>query len=69
MAYPIDIAPDGKSFVAALAAAESGAKSNLHLTFVLNFFDEVKRACAVIGALLPEREQHISGQALPLAIA
>ena len=41
--YPIDIAPNGKSFVATLAPGVSGGKSNLHLVFVLNFFDVVKR--------------------------
>ncbi len=41
--YPIDIAANGKSFVAALAPGVSSNKSNLHLVFILNFFDVVKR--------------------------
>ena len=43
MAYPIDIAPDGKSFAASLAQNDANGKTNLHLSFVLNFMDEVKR--------------------------
>jgi serine/threonine-protein kinase len=41
----LDRAPDGKRFVVArLPQAESGeAKSSVHVTFLLNFFDEVRR--------------------------
>jgi hypothetical protein len=41
---PYDLAPDGKRVVASLAHENEGAsKVNLHLTFLLNFFDELKR--------------------------
>jgi Tol biopolymer transport system component len=44
VAYPLDIGPNGKSFVAALGSGGgAGEKSNLHLTFLVNFFDELKR--------------------------
>jgi Tol biopolymer transport system component len=43
VAYPIDIAPNGKSFVASLPAEESDVRTNLHLTFLVNFLDELKR--------------------------
>ena len=43
VSYPIDIAPNGKSFAAALAHGNDTGKANLHLTFVLNFLDELKR--------------------------
>jgi len=39
----LDLAPDGKRFVAFPAPETSGEKVNLHATFVLNFFDEMKR--------------------------
>jgi serine/threonine-protein kinase len=40
-----DLAPDGKRFVVVPAAAPGGAgeKESLHVTFLLNFFDELKR--------------------------
>jgi hypothetical protein len=40
-----DLAPDGKHIVAfpAQGAAEGEQKVDLHLTFLLNFFDELKR--------------------------
>jgi hypothetical protein len=41
---PYDLAPDGKRVVVSLAHDNEGAsKVNLHLTFLLNFFDELKR--------------------------
>jgi len=42
---PCDLAPDGKRFAVFLApeASASGEKANLHVTFLLNFFDELKR--------------------------
>jgi serine/threonine-protein kinase len=42
---PMDLAPDGKSFaVMPGTAVDAGpAKGNVHVTFLLNFFDEVKR--------------------------
>jgi serine/threonine-protein kinase len=41
---PFDLAPDGKRFVVSPASAETGGeKANLHVTFLLNFFDEMKR--------------------------
>jgi serine/threonine-protein kinase len=44
VAYPLDIAPNGKSFAATLAPETStGEKLNLHVTFLVNFFDELKR--------------------------
>ena len=44
--YPTyDLAPDGKHFVVFPAAESStgGEKANLHVTFLLNFFDYLKR--------------------------
>jgi serine/threonine-protein kinase len=42
-AYPhLDLAPDGKRF-AVLPFETPDANANLHLTFLLNFFDELKR--------------------------
>lgn len=43
MTWPIDIAPNGKSLAASLAVAEGTGKTNLHLTFLVNFLDELKR--------------------------
>ena len=40
----LDLAPDGKRFAVLPAAdAAGGEKSTLHITFLLNFFDELKR--------------------------
>ena len=40
----LDLAPDGKRFVVfPLASAASTERAALHLTFVLNFFDELRR--------------------------
>ena len=40
-----DLAPDGKRFVVlpAVGAVTGGEKTSLHLIFLLNFFDELKR--------------------------
>jgi hypothetical protein len=43
VAYPLDIAPNGKSFAASLAHDAGGEKVNDHFTFLINFFDEVGR--------------------------
>ena len=43
VAYPYDLAPDGKRFAATLAASNDTPKANLHLNFVINFMDEIKR--------------------------
>ena len=42
---PYDLAPDGKRFAAFLApeASAGGEKADLHMIFLLNFFDELKR--------------------------
>ena len=41
---PLDLAPDGKRFVVFPGLEISGGeKANLHITFLLNFFDELKR--------------------------
>jgi serine/threonine-protein kinase len=42
---PLDLAPDGKRFVVLPGsdASAGGDKANLHVTFLLNFFDELKR--------------------------
>ena len=37
-----DVAPDGKRVVA-FPAPEEESKGSVHLTFLMNFFDEVKR--------------------------
>jgi hypothetical protein len=44
-APPLDLAPDGKRMLASLPPDNStGAeKDSLHVTFLLNFFDELKR--------------------------
>ncbi len=42
-----DIAPDGKSFAVIAAGGAGGANRNpLEVTFVLNFFDEIRRHVA-----------------------
>jgi len=38
-----DVAPDGKRIITFPAAAPASSNGNLHLTFVFNFFDELKR--------------------------
>ena len=40
---PLDLAPDGKRFVVFLAPESHGGSTNVHVNFVLNFFDELKR--------------------------
>jgi serine/threonine-protein kinase len=40
---PIDIAPDGKHFAIFPQAETEEGKGNVHVTFLLNFFDEVRR--------------------------
>jgi hypothetical protein len=40
---PLDLAPDGKRFVVFLAAESPAGRSNMHVGFLLNFFDELKR--------------------------
>jgi Tol biopolymer transport system component len=44
-AMPLDLAPDGKRFVVSPGQQESegGGRSNLHVTFLVNFFDDLKR--------------------------
>jgi serine/threonine-protein kinase len=44
-AAPYDIAPDGKRFLILSSADNSSGseKANVHVTFLLNFFDELKR--------------------------
>jgi hypothetical protein len=39
---PLDLAPDGKRFVVFLAPESPGGRSDVHVTFLLNFFDELK---------------------------
>ena len=48
---PYDLAPDGKRFAVfpAVEASADGEKANLHVTFLLNFFDELKRRVPVQG--------------------
>ena len=38
-----DLAPDGKRVVVTPRPADTSSKENLHATFLLNFFDEVRR--------------------------
>lgn len=38
-----DVAPDGKRIAAILASGMDADKQNTHLTFLLNFFDELRR--------------------------
>ena len=38
-----DLAPDGKRLAALLADDANGEKPSTHLTFLLNFFDELRR--------------------------
>ena len=50
--YPTyDLVPDGKRFVVLPVAegSQGGEKANLHMTFLLNFFDELKRKVPVGG--------------------
>jgi serine/threonine-protein kinase len=45
-AWNLDLAPDGKRFVVAIlppAESSAAAKASVHVTFLLNFFDEVRR--------------------------
>ena len=44
-AQPLDLAPDGKRILTTFARESSSGSgpTNLHLTFLLNFFDELKR--------------------------
>jgi serine/threonine-protein kinase len=48
---PYDLAPDGKRFAVfpAVEASADGEKANLHVTFLLNFFDDLKRRVPVQG--------------------
>jgi hypothetical protein len=41
-----DLAPDGKRLVAFVADDANGEKPITHLTFLLNFFDELRRKIA-----------------------
>ena len=41
-----DLAPDGKRLAAFVADDASGEKLPTHLTFLLNFFDELRRKAA-----------------------
>ncbi len=43
--WNLDLAPNGKRFAAVLPRADSAAetKASVHVTFLLNFFDEVRR--------------------------
>ena len=40
---PFDLAPDGKHFAIFPQIASEDEKGNLHVTFLLNFFDEIRR--------------------------
>lgn len=40
---PLDLAPDGRHFAILPAPEAATGGGNLHLTFLLNFFDELKR--------------------------
>jgi serine/threonine-protein kinase len=43
-----DLAPDGKRMAALLADSDAGGQnSQTHLTFLLNFFDELRRRAPV----------------------
>jgi serine/threonine-protein kinase len=45
----LDLAPDGKRFVVAARADSAGElKGSVHVTFLLNFFDEVRRRIPVV---------------------
>jgi serine/threonine-protein kinase len=39
----LDLAPDGKRFIILLPEAAPGDKGSVHITMLLNFFDELKR--------------------------
>jgi eukaryotic-like serine/threonine-protein kinase len=42
--WNLDVAPDGKRFVVGQQADSTGQpKRSVHVTFLLNFFDEVRR--------------------------
>jgi serine/threonine-protein kinase len=41
--WNLDLAPDGKRFVVALSQQADSAREPVHVTFLLNFFDEVRR--------------------------
>jgi hypothetical protein len=44
----LDLAPDGKHFaVFALPEAAAGEKASVHVTMLLNFFDELRRRIPV----------------------
>jgi len=40
---PYDLSPDGKRLVIPLFPEQEARKGNIHVTFLLNFFDEVRR--------------------------
>lgn len=40
---PLDLAPDGKRFVVFLAPESASGSTTVHVNFLLNFFDELKR--------------------------
>jgi hypothetical protein len=42
-----DLAPDGKSFAVFLKASAPEEKGAVHMTFLLNFFDELRRRVPV----------------------
>jgi serine/threonine-protein kinase len=47
---PFDLAPDGKRIIAfATDEGPKGAKVNLHVTMLVNWFDEVRRRLPVSG--------------------
>jgi len=48
-AQPLDLAPDGKRFAVLQVDTPGGDKGNLHVTFLLNFFDELKRRMPLGG--------------------
>jgi hypothetical protein len=46
----LDLAPDGKRFAVLYAPEPSGSeKASVHVTVLLNFFDEVKRRISATG--------------------
>jgi hypothetical protein len=53
-----DVAPDGKRIAAIMPAEASGAQpAQGHVTFVLNFFDELRRRAGGKVILLEARSQ------------
>jgi hypothetical protein len=46
---PYDVMPDGKRMAALPAAEAAREMTNLHMTFLLNFFDDLKRRIPVGG--------------------